>query len=269
MTESVSESGTRRTCPVCDGTKLSAPFEQIEAVCETCGFVVHDWSESSVPREATITDGRQDNDQHESWSDVRPAVNSTEHRISSAIETIETVSNALSVEPSDRVDAAELYTSAAIEGVTDGRTIDSVAAAALCLSGRLAGCPRPPKRIADVIDIETSELNKILRTIQQEMSDKIGSTDIIPTPDDYLGFLTTDLNLNESVAEVATVLLSEIGGDIPTGGKNPAGVAAAAIYLAADDPPSQRDIAAAAGVATDTVRLRLREFQSEGAESHV
>lgn len=49
-------------------------------------------------------------------------------------------------------------------------------------------------------------------------------------------------------------------------GVHPAGVAGAAIYLAADGGVTQRGIAEVAGVTKETIRVRVADFRSEGVE---
>lgn len=249
-------------CPVCGESELSVPFTDVEAVCDACGVVVHDWDDPSLSDEIETTPKPSKGSQIESWSEVRPARNSTQHRFSGAIEVIENISDELAVPPSVRISAAELYVEAAVTKIPEGRSIPTVAAGVLYLAAKAAGEPRPLKRIVDTVDIEQATLSKVVRCLDRELSHGDQAAGIIPAPKDYLTFLCSDLDLTDGALDDAEALLREIDGCSESQGKHPVGVAAAAVYLAVDSPPPQRELAASAGIATETIRKRLNEFRA-------
>ncbi|WP_434530216.1 hypothetical protein ACODNH_01650 (plasmid) [Haloarcula sp. NS06] len=247
-------------CLVCGENEFSAPFDEVEAVCDICGFVVYDWRDSSTDELMTAQAGTE-SVQTESWSDIRPAHNSTQHRFSDAIEVIEKVSNALVVTSSVRLTAAELYVEAAVSGISEGRSIDTVAAGSLHIAAKDAGGPRTLKRIANVAHVKQTTLKKTVRRLYDEFAHGNLVKRTIAAPEEYLEFLCLDLCLDSDAPADAATLLQEIGEHSELQGKHPAGVAAAAVYLTMDSPPPQRKLAASAGVATETLRKRLNEFR--------
>lgn len=258
MSDSIHEASDA-LCPVCGENEFSTPFEEVEAVCDICGFVVYNWD--SPTDELMTTQAGKKRVQTESWSDIRPAHNSTQHRFSDAIEVIENVSNALAVPSSVRITAAELYVEAAVSGISKGRSIDTIAAGSLHVAAKDAGGPRTLKRIADVAHVEYTTLRKTVRRLYDEFAHRDQVKRTIAAPEEYLEFLCLDLGLDSTVPADATTLLQKIGEHSKLQGKHPAGVAAAAVYLTMDSPPPQRRLAASAGVATETLRQRLNEFR--------
>jgi transcription initiation factor TFIIB len=247
---------------VCDSDSFSTLFDEVEAICENCGIVIYDWNDPSLAEES-IDCGPLNNDQNLSWSEVRPAYNSTEHRFGTAVEHIEDIAEELAISDSVRIKAAEMYVDAALEGITNGRSIPVVAASSLYISSRAAEQPRSLKRIADEAEIDQKQLNKTVRKLSTQILEA-GTTNTITEPEAHLDFLCSDLCLDTEAGKNAESLLQHLRENLTLDGKHPAGIAAAAIYLTAESPPPQRKLAASAGVAVETVRLRLNEFRAAG-----
>ncbi len=265
VTRSVPDSIDR--CPACGEDGLTVPFDEIEAVCNSCGIVIYDWKDPSL--EEQLDHEHSKNNLPVSWSEVRPAHNSTQYRFSNAIELIEQVSIELSIPSPIRIRAAELYIDAAIEGVPNGRSVTTVATGTLYIASKAASEPRALKRFTDAADIEHTELSKTVRYLYRELSKKGDLKRTVTAPEDYLGFLCSDLDLNREVVNQAEVLLHEMQQQVVFDGKHPAGIAAAAVYLTAENPPTQRDLAVVAGVATETLRVRLNEFRATREQDNV
>jgi transcription initiation factor TFIIB len=147
--------------------------------------------------------------------------------------------------------------------------VTTVAAGTVYIASKAANEPRTLKRIADAAAIEHSELNKTVRCLYRELSEEVDLKSTVTTPEDYLKFLCTDLGLNREVTDQAEILLQDIRQQMVFDGKHPAGVAAAAVYLTAENRPTQRDLAEVAGVATETLRVRLNEFRATREQENV
>ena len=217
-------------CPACGEDEITVPFDDIEGVCNSCGIVIYDWNDSSLADEQ-LSYEHSNNNQPESWSEVRPGHNSTQYRFSNAIELIEQVSIELSIPDLIRIRAAELYVDAALKGVPNGRSVTTVAAGTLYIASKAASEPRTLKRIADEAAIESTELNKTVRFLYRELSEEGDLKNAGTVPEDYLIFLCSDLGLKREVVDQAKILLQEIRHQVIFDGKHPAGVAAAAVSV--------------------------------------
>lgn len=253
--------GSNNTCPSCGGDEITVPFDEVEGVCDECGLVIYDWSDPTLSDVPVGNAQPKSANNEATWSEVRPAHNSTQYRFSNAIEIIEEASTELSVPHQIRIKAAELYVDAALGEVVAGRSVVEIAAGVLYISCKAEGKPRPLKRIATAADIDQGKMNKSVRCLQRELPENKTHSTTVTTPEAYLEFLCSDLNLKVDHTNQSASLIQEVSNRRNLGGKHPAGVAAAAVYLTADEPPTQRELATAAGVATETVRVRLNELR--------
>ena len=246
-----------KACPVCKATSLEQPFDEVVASCENCGVVIQEWGQDF---DIQIPDERE-SETDLTWDDIRPAHNSTEHRIAEAISQIEQIATKLDINSETRIQAAKLYGQAFIENLTDGRSIDAVATAALYITTKLECEPRPLRRLSSASSSDYSTVHQTVRCFRQELDSDLTDRGNQSQPEDYLHFLGAELELSRTDLKLAEEILKTICERTSLTGKNPAGVAAAVLYLGALEPPSQREVSHAAGVSAETVRVRLNEFR--------
>lgn len=260
MTES--KRGAGEECPNCGLTNLERDWEDIDAVCSTCGFVIQSFAhpeENTVPHDGWTEENTEDK-QTCPWDEYYTVTNSTEQQMASAFAALEQIADVLHLSNEVREQSSSLFAKAAKENLVDGRRTKLVVATTLYLAARKAGCPRPLARIAEVIDTESGEVDRLARSLRSELELEYTNCG----PRDYLSFLVEELDYDERTEIAARDLIEDAQCAGITNGKSPTGVAGAALYVVGDEEDTQQEVATTAGVTKETIRLRLKEFQEEG-----
>ncbi|WP_420182082.1 hypothetical protein ACNO8S_13555 [Haloarcula sp. KBTZ06] len=235
-------------CLNCGAANLESGPLNLGSVCKSCGAVGEFESEpQEVENQATSQK------EQPSWSEHYTVKNSTEQQVATALEALEELSDELGISDEVRIRAAEIYGQAAIEKTTDGRPTETVVVAAIIIASREFQAPFPIGRIADITDTEVRDIKHALSRVKNDLY-----LHTYCPPEAYLSKLTTPLVISDSTIKIAQNILDELSGD-KIGGKHPAAVAGAALYVAADGQITQRDVARVCGVTKETIRLRVKE----------
>ena len=152
-----------------------------------------------------------------------------------------------------------IYRQAAEKGLVRGRSLESMAAAAVYAACRIRGIPRSIDDIAELVKGGRKEVARCYRLIVRELKLRMPIVD----PVRYVSRIVSALRLSPAVERRAAEILIQARRLGLTAGKDPAGLAAAAIYIAAlelGERRTQKEIAAAAGVTEVTVRNRYKEL---------
>lgn len=271
-------------CPECSGTLRT---DGIETVCQQCGLVVAEdridhgpeWRNFSdgPSRERTgapLTRSRHDrglsteigrSTRLKGRKRRRVARMRTQHdraRVSSTAERnqvyafteIRRLTGALSLPRSVRDQACVLFDSAQGEDLLRGRSLEGFAAAAVYAVCRTNALSRTMDDIAGAARAEERELRVAYDAMNRELGLKTGP---IP-PRTYLPRFASELDLPTAIERAARPILD--AGESRIGGRNPSGVAAAALYLAAmdaEEPITQAAAADVADVSPVTVRSAI------------
>ena len=258
--------GNNPQCPDCNGTKFDNSIEIFDAICNGCGYVIHDFANPAkyldVDSDTGPNQSDDDKDQgyQQDWTDVYTVTNSTEQRLATAYESLEHLGNALTLSAEVKKRTATIIATAAKENVIDGRSTEMVVAALIYITARGIGSPRPLVFIVDNIECNTSQLERLVRSLHCELDIEHQGCH----PEDYLPYLCRKLGYSKAVKQQAVELIEAAHQAGLTNGKSPTGCAAAALYFASDGDQSQRTVATAVGVSKETIRLRLKEFRDEG-----
>lgn len=164
--------------------------------------------------------------------------------------------------------AAEIYSMAA-GGSSQGTASREMPAAAVYASCRLLGIPRTLKEVAVASGVRTKRVAKCYRKILTDWDIKVPTQD----PAAYVPDIAARAGLDAETYMQALDILEAVGRNGLAVGKDPKGVAAAALYEAYAElhprPPhgvkaevTQKDIADAAGVVEVTVRNSSRSIRS-------
>lgn len=111
------------------------------------------------------------------------------------------------------------------------QTLRKIVAASLYLAYRICNNPRPVKLFAKELGIQEGDLWEGLRKIREIYSDVKVSPEGFE-PRHYVNYITTQLSLPPEVAALATEMIANLKTHPTISGKSPAGMAAAAVYLA-------------------------------------
>lgn len=242
-------------CPACDSV-LDELGSGIEVpICQSCGLVLHDTEGSSLPvtqarvqttdevdvveNPETTTDGW--------WTEIE-INDSSDQRLVETLARMDTVTEELDVDPQTRIQAAEVVTNAWERRFMHGRREDATVGASVYAACRKSGHPRPIGAVAEAANVNKSSLQSTYRTLTTKLEIQTG----VALPGEYVPYLRKRLNLSDEVATDTIDILSNLN-DVSG---NPVGVAAAALYIAADaggESISLRKIGQTAGVTKETV----------------
>jgi len=184
---------------------------------------------------------------------------SIEKNIEQAAREITRLVEALGLPRSIIDDAMLIYRQAAEKGLVRGRSLESVAAAAIYAACRLRGIPKTLDEIAEYVKGGRKEVARCYRLLIRELKMRMPLAD----PTRFVSRIVTALGLSPKVEKRAIEILIQARRKGLTAGKDPAGLAAAAIYIAAlelNERRTQKEIARAAGVTEVTVRNRYKEL---------
>ena len=156
-------------------------------------------------------------------------------------------------------EAARIYNYVLQRGCVRGRSMESVIAACLYAACRSYNIPRTLDEIAHASDIERKEIGRTYRFIIRRMTIKVAPS----SPNDYISRFSSILHLSPKTQNHALRILKRADEEELTSGRGPAGIAAAALYVAAllnDEKKTQREVADVAGITEVTIRNRYKEL---------
>lgn len=250
-----SEYAQAESCPVCESEDIDGSVEGFEGVCETCGFVVSE-DTSSISLEWDLIDGTFTSGEDEDWMSECRIRNATEQQLAEAFETLEHFANDLGFPDELLEETVDIYCDAFRGGITDGRVTACVVAACLRLASRRGDHPIPMSRLTEFSDVD----EKKFHCSHLALCDELEIQPRTPTPTEYVSFLQLELELADTDREAVEQFVSKIEGEQAFVGKDPAGIAAGGVYLQEDDF-TQWEVAKVVGLATETVRQRVKDFR--------
>ncbi len=193
------------------------------------------------------------------WHMRAQAQSSLERNLIQAQQELERLSAQLGL-PKRVVDrAAEIYRRALEAGLVRGRSIESVVAAAIYAACREMKVPRTLDEISKYTRAGRKEVARCYRLLLRETPVKIP----LPDPVDFVPRIGNVLRVSAATIRDAIDILKQARQLGVTAGKDPAGLAAAAIYVAAlrrGEVRTQKEVARAAQVTEVTVRNRYKEL---------
>ena len=172
---------------------------------------------------------------------------------------LERLSSKIDISPPIKEKAALLYRKALDKGLVRGRSINAVAAAALYAACRKSGSPKTLREISKVSLVSKKDVSRCYRLLLQELDFHIPISD----PMTYLSRIAEKTGISGRTQGAATAILRMARQKRVSTGKDPVGLAAAALYIAClqnSEKETQRNIAEAAGVTEVTVRNRYKDL---------
>ncbi|MCA9485604.1 MAG: hypothetical protein KC506_02050, partial [Nanoarchaeota archaeon] len=119
--------------------------------------------------------------------------------------------------------------------------------------------PRTLDEISEASDVERKEIGRTYRFIVRKLKIKVTPS----SPKDYILRFSSILHLSPKTQNEAFKILKKADISELTSGRGPAGIAAAALYVAAllnDEKKTQREVADVAGITEVTIRNRYKEL---------
>ncbi|MBM2852829.1 MAG: tfb [Candidatus Nitrosotenuis sp.] len=153
--------------------------------------------------------------------------------------------------------AAYIYRKALEKGLVRGRSISALIASALYAACRDTETPRTLKDIGSASNIKRKDIARCYRLLLRELSLKMPVVD----PIKCIARIASKAELSEKTKRDAAKILKTAEENKISAGKDPMGLAAAALYVACvtnGENKTQRDVAEAAGVTEVTIRNRYK-----------
>jgi len=295
--------GLKDKCPECGSINLVHDYDTGETICGDCGLVIQDvmmdkgpeWraftqeekesrSRVGIPTSYSVHDkglstaiDRIDRDAFgrklplstrlQMWRlrkwQIRSRVHSSiDRNLAQAMTELDRLSDKVSVPAAVKEKAAVIYRKALDEGLVRGRSIAAIAAASLYAACRITGTPRNLREVSEASLVNKKDVARCYRLLLRELNIRMPITD----PLTYLTKIAERSNVSGHIQGLAVKVLNEAKRKRVSAGKDPMGLAAAALYIAcmqANEKKTQKDIADAAGVTEVTVRNRYKTLKRQ------
>jgi len=184
---------------------------------------------------------------------------SIERNLRLAMAELRRVSSFLNLPSVVRDEASRVYNFVLQRGLVRGRSMESVIAACIYAACRSYNIPRTLDEIAAASDVPRKEIGRTYRFIIRKLGIKVTPS----SPKDYISRFASILHLSPKAQNEALKILKKADISELTSGRGPAGIAAAALYVAAllnDEKKTQREVADVAGITEVTIRNRYKEL---------
>ncbi len=282
-------------CPSCGKQKMVNDDSSGELFCAICGFVVNDKIEDTGAEWRSFSDG--DNNRarvgagtsltmHDMglstiigpsnkdstgkplsagmkssiqrlriWDSRTQAHSSADRNLRQALNEMDKLKDKLALGDAVIEKAAYIYRKAMDKKLVRGRSIHGLVAACLYAACRNTETPRSLDDIAQGINIRRKDVARCYRLIFRELELKMPVVDPIKT----VSRIASIADLSEKTKRKAIEILKQAKEIGMAAGKDPMGIAAAALYLSCisnGETKSQKEISIASGVTEVTIRNR-------------
>jgi transcription initiation factor TFIIB len=291
----------RRACPQCGSPKLVYDQSRGEEVCSKCGLVISDvvvdkgpeWRAHTIKEKAVksrmgppisytyydkgfYTSFRTNKDTQGRRLDPRTRRKmrrlkrydtrlkldeSGMRNLSRAMNELNKLADTLHLPDSIREKAAIIYRRALEEDLIKGRTIAGFVAASVYAACRQARIPRSLQEVSEASTRDHKDVSRTYRFLLRELDLKMP----VDYPMKFVPRFASKVDVSRETDRLTVEILQEAREKKALIGKDPRGIAAAALYLACkanDERCTQKDIAKAAGTTEVTLRNRLRDLEN-------
>ncbi|MCH7966599.1 MAG: transcription initiation factor IIB [Thaumarchaeota archaeon] len=191
------------------------------------------------------------------WDSRSKTHESSDRNLRQALSQLSTLKDKLSLSDNVVEKAAYIYRKALAKSLVRGRSISAMIAAALYAACRDAETPRTLKDVADAGNIKKKDISRCYRILHQELELKVPIVD----PIQCVARIASKLGITEKTKRDAAKVLKVAQEHKESAGKEPMGLAAAALYLSCvknGENMTQRNIAEASNVTEVTIRNRYK-----------
>jgi transcription initiation factor TFIIB len=290
-------------CPECASKNLVHDYDSGETICGDCGLVLYEqmldkgpeWraftqeektsrSRVGMPTSYSIHDkglsttiSQVDRDAFgrklplstrlQMWRlrkwQIRSRVHSSiDRNLSQAMSELDRLSGKVTISPPVKEKAALIYRKALDKGLVRGRSISAIAAASLYAACRKSGVPRTLREIAEASLVDRKDVARCYRLLLHELDFHMPISD----PLTYVSKIAEKNGVSGKTQGAAIQILRDARKNRVSAGKDPMGMASAALYIAClqnNEKITQKDIAEAAGVTEVTVRNRYKALKRQ------
>ena len=184
---------------------------------------------------------------------------SIERNLRLAMAELRRVASFLNLPSFVKDEASRIYHLVLQRGFVRGRSMESVISACIYAACRVYNIPRTLDELSVASDVERKEIGRTYRFIIRKLDLKINPSN----PKDYIARFASTLHLSPKTQSDSLKTLKKAEASELTSGRGPAGIAAAALYVASllnDEKRTQREVADVAGITEVTIRNRYKEL---------
>ncbi len=177
-----------------------------------------------------------------------------------ALNELNRLKDKLAISSSVLEKAAYIYRKALDKQLVRGRSISALIAASLYAACRDTEIPRTLNDVAEAANVKRKDISRCYRILHQELELKMPVVDSIQC----IARISSNLKVTEKTKRYAAKILKEAQDRQESSGKDPMGLAAAALYLSCVKNGvsiTQRDLAEAANVTEVTIRNRYKALR--------
>jgi len=196
------------------------------------------------------------------WHQRSKVSDSRNRNLSQALSQMTKAQSILNLPKNVIETSSQIYRQALNANIIRGRTIQSIASACIYLACRQCGVVRSIEEVAHSFELEKKDLARNYRFLVKTLTPNVPQVNT----EGYIGKLVSKLGLSGSTEMTAMAILDTASDMRLTGGRGPAGMAAACIYISTrltDELRTQGDIARVAQVTEVTIRNRYKELIKE------
>ena len=296
------DSAAQTRCPRCGQGLLVYDNSSGETTCSNCGYVLvekmqetgpewrafskeekDDRSRTGVPSSLAMHDmglatviGSEDRDASgrslptsmkaaierlRTWDGRSQVHEPVDRNLRQAFSELDRLADKLSLSETVVEKAAYIYRKALEKGLVRGRSISALIAASLYAACRDTDTPRTLKDVAAACNIKKKDIARCYRLLIREMELKMP----VVNPIRCISRISSKAGLSEKTKRRALLILKKAEAARNTAGKDPMGLAAAALYVACvleGESKTQKDVAEAAGVTEVTIRNRYKGLKA-------
>ncbi|MBN1214367.1 MAG: transcription initiation factor IIB [Candidatus Lokiarchaeota archaeon] len=195
----------------------------------------------------------------------RSLTTSFERNLWIALPNLQRLQKRLSVPDTVAEDALRIYTQTVKKKLTMGRSIDTLLSASIFCALRVHGIPRTIEEITKVAQIPKKKVVKSYRLILMEVLPKLNLKVQYFSSDRYVDKFNDELKLSMNCRNIAVKLIQKAKENgFNSAGKDPKGIAAAALYIGSkicNENRTQKEISQLAKVTEVTLRMRVKDLQ--------
>ncbi len=194
------------------------------------------------------------------WDSRSQSQASTDHNLRQALNELDRLKDKLAISSNVLEKAAYIYRKALEKKLVRGRSISALIAASLYAACRDKEIPRTLKDVAEAANVKRKDIARCYRLLHHELELKMPVVDSVQC----IARISSKLKVTEKTKRYAAKIIKETQERKESAGKDPMGLAAAALYLSCVKngvAVTQRDIAEASGVTEVTIRNRYKALR--------
>ena len=288
------------SCPECGKNDLIRDYEAGELVCEQCGMVVSselfdhgpewrafnleqrekrtrvgapltwtihdkglstiiDWTGRDIYGRGLKPEQRAQAYRLRKWNRRSKVSGASERNLAYALSELTKIAYKLNLPKNVLETSSVIYRQVVRKRLIRGRSIQGVAAASIYMACRQCHVIRTLEEVGRAANISKKESGRNYRFLLRKLNTRVPPVEA----KSYISKFVNQLTLSGSVENLAMQILEQASDMRLTSGRGPAGIAAAATYIASlltDERRTQGEIARGAQVTEVTIRNRYKEL---------